>query len=106
MAKETEGKELNVEEVIKAVDFMYSNPDIGFYLVGVTKDDTIISSELNTFGHDIFRGIHVWWFTSVFVKKEYRGKGVFKGMFHEIELINKTTKYPLRLYVELENMRA
>lgn len=90
MAKETEGKELIVDEVKKGIDTIFLNPNIGFFLVGATKqEDKAISSELITFSHDIYRNTHLWWFQSVFVEKDYRGTGVFKGMFHEVEKINK-----------------
>ncbi|KAL4462363.1 hypothetical protein ABPG72_021908 [Tetrahymena utriculariae] len=107
MAKETEGKELNQQEVTNAIDTVYKNPNIGFFLVGATnQEDKAISSELITFSHDIYRASNVWWFQSVFVEKQYRGSGVFKGMFHEVEKINTDNQYPLRLYVENENTRA
>lgn len=37
MAKETEDKQLSLDNVQKAVEFMNEHPNHGFYLVGVTK---------------------------------------------------------------------
>lgn len=33
MAKETEGKELDTELVLKAVKYLNDNPDLGFFMV-------------------------------------------------------------------------
>lgn len=33
MAKETEGKELDTELVLKAVDYLNRTPDLGFFMV-------------------------------------------------------------------------
>jgi len=93
MARETEGKELNTVEVTKAVELINDNSNQGFYIVASVDHENqpsqAISSELLTFGFDIMRGTPVWWFQSVYVEPKYRGKGVFKGMFHEAEKIDE-----------------
>ncbi|KAL4481080.1 hypothetical protein ABPG72_015035 [Tetrahymena utriculariae] len=107
MAKETEGKQLILEEVKKAVDYIFYNPNAGFYLVSAfASQNKPVSSLLITNAYDIFRPSQIWWFQSVYVLNQYRGLGIFKSMFHEIEKLNKQQQYPLRLHVELENRRA
>ena len=48
----------------------------------------------------------MWWFQSVYVQLDHRGKGVFRALFHHVEQLAK--KHPdvkaLRLYVMQNNL--
>ncbi|KRW98334.1 Acyl-CoA N-acyltransferase [Pseudocohnilembus persalinus] len=110
MAKQTEGKELNQQEVLKAVDYLAKNPDYGFFLMAYDQEQQEkkqeIGSLLITYAHEVFQNQPVWWFQSVYVDEKFRGKGVFKQMFQDVEKQVSHLQYPLKLYVETENERA
>ena len=48
------------------------------------------------------------WVQSVYVNKEYRGKGVFKALYNKVkEICDSNNEYVgIRLYVEKENYTA
>ena len=49
----------------------------------------------------------MWWFQSVYVRPEYRGKGLFGHMYRQVmEMAKEKDVKELRLYVEKENVHA
>lgn len=106
MARETEAKELSPAIVTAGVTAVFADPQRGFYLVAEI-DQSIVGSLLVTYEWSDWRNVNQWYLQSVFVRAEFRSRGVFKQMFSRVvELATEKKTKHLRLYVEAENGRA
>lgn len=106
MAMETENKELAWETVFSGVKEAILDPAKGFYLLA-EADGKIIGNLMITFEWSDWRNCNLWWFQSVFLQKEFRGKGIFAKMYaHIFDLAKTEGVKELRLYVEQDNENA
>ncbi len=106
MALETENKQLDKESLLKGVRGLFENTGRGFYLVALAGGE-IVGQMMCTYEWSDWRNSDFWWIQSVFVKKEFRGSGVFKQLYKTIERLAKEAgACGLRLYVEKENSSA
>jgi predicted GNAT family acetyltransferase len=107
MAIESEGLELEYERLKKGVSAVYEDANKGVYYVAEI-DNKIVASLLTTYEWSDWRNGMVLWIQSVYVVPDYRGKGVYKAMYHFLQ--DKVMKDPgllgLRLYVEKDNVNA
>lgn len=107
MALETEHRLLDQRVLRKGVEAILADPAKGVYYVAESAG-TVVGQLMITFEWSDWRNGTFWWIQSVFVREEYRGKGVFKALFQLVEAEAK--KHPgvcgLRLYVEEKNARA
>jgi len=107
MALETEGKRLFPEVIGAGVRSLLRRPKAGFYLLAETKAQIIgvlmITKEWSDWRNGAF-----WWIQSVYVRPEFRRKGVYRRLYRHIQQMAR--KDPgvcgFRLYVERENRRA
>ena len=107
MALETEGKRLFPEVIGAGVRSLLRRPKAGFYLLAETKAQIIgvlmITKEWSDWRNGAF-----WWIQSVYVRPEFRRKGVYRRLYRHIQQLAR--KDPavcgFRLYVERENRRA
>ncbi len=107
MAKETENIKLSYEKTLKGVLAVIDNPEKGFYLVAKDDKNKIIGQLLITYEWSDWRNCNFYWLQSVYVKKEYRKKGVFKALFKAVKKIaQENNACGLRLYVANENENA
>ncbi len=106
MAMETENKTLDGGTVLNGVRAVLEDPEKGFYLVSLV-DGRVIGSLLMTFEWSDWRNTNIWYFQSVFVEPDCRGRGIFRLMYREIlaEAKIQGVKH-VRLYVETGNERA
>ena len=107
MAKETENLILNNDTVIKGVSAVFEDKSKGQYYVA-EEDGKTIASLLITYEWSDWRNKTVLWIQSVYVKPEYRGKGVYKSMYKHIKAIikNNDNYAGVRLYVDKSNVKA
>ena len=104
MAKETEEKVLLPDVVLAGVNTLLKNPSQGFYIVAEIDFKVVgclmITKEWSDWRNGVF-----WWIQSVFVKQEYRRRGIYRSMYQFIkELANdKEDVCGFRLYVEQDN---
>ena len=106
LAKETENEHLDPLIAKQGVHTLFSHPEKGFYLVA-EENDTILGQLMITFEWSDWRNKNIWWIQSVYVHKEYRGQGVFTGLYNEIQKQAKKQDIPLlRLYVHRDNKSA
>jgi predicted GNAT family acetyltransferase len=107
MAIESEGLELEYERLKKGVSAVYEDANKGVYYVAEI-DNKVVASLLTTNEWSDWRNGMVLWIQSVYVVPGYRGKGVYKAMYHFLQ--EKVMKDPgllgLRLYVEKDNINA
>jgi len=106
LAKESEQVILQKEIVEEGVISLFSHPEKGFYLVAKEKN-TVIGQLMITFEWSDWRNTDIWWIQSVYVHQDYRNKGVFSALFHDIKKRAENKKIPLlRLYVHKDNISA
>jgi ribosomal protein S18 acetylase RimI-like enzyme len=106
MALETEGKELLPDVIGAGVRSLLGNPAAGFYLLA--EQDSAVGSLMITKEWSDWRNGTFWWIQSVYVRPEFRRKGVYKSLYRHVqELASKDPAVcGFRLYVERENERA
>jgi ribosomal protein S18 acetylase RimI-like enzyme len=107
MALETEQKHLDPDTVERGVQNLLNQPDLGFYLIA-EADQEVIGSLMITSEWSDWRNGLFWWIQSVYIKPEWRRKGVFVCLYEFIR--GRARAEPgvcgLRLYVEQENTGA
>ena len=107
MAQETEGLELDSTIVTRGIKALFEDPAKGSYYVA--RDGEVISGCLMiTYEWSDWRNGTVIWIQSVYIRPEYRRKGLFKSMYRHIQEIveNDNYLYGIRLYVERDNLTA
>jgi ribosomal protein S18 acetylase RimI-like enzyme len=107
MALETEKKELLPEVIGAGVHSLLGNPASGFYVVA-DGDGRVVGSLLITKEWSDWRNGDFWWIQSVYVRPEWRRKGVYKRLYRHVQELaaNDPRVCGFRLYVERENGRA
>jgi len=107
MAMETEAKTLEDDLIRPGVETIFKSSDKGFYLVAEIGE-SIVGSLLITYEWSDWRNAWFWWIQSVYVKKSYRRKGIYRRLYNEIQNRCKNSKQTcgIRLYVEKENKIA
>ncbi len=107
MAKETEDLALDRRQLFEGVEAVFADSGKGTYYVA-TEQDEVIACLLITPEWSEWRNGTVYWIQSVYVKKEYRGQGVFKAMYAYIKdmVEHDDDLKGIRLYVEKENTKA
>lgn len=107
MAQETEDKELNAAVILAGVQALLQNPAYGFYIVTEIETEVIACLMITTEWSDWRNGLF-WWIQSVYVKPDYRRRGIYRRMYSFIkELANQEPNVcGFRLYVEQDNTRA
>tara|TARA_B100000686_G_scaffold326886_1_gene385184 strand:+ start:143 stop:634 length:492 start_codon:yes stop_codon:yes gene_type:complete len=107
MAMETENKKLDRQTVTKGVQEVFNSPSLGYYII-VKDSSGILGCLMITYEWSDWRNGLFWWIQSVYVKKEYRRKGVFRKMYkfiNERAIADKKCT-GIRLYVENNNSIA
>jgi GNAT superfamily N-acetyltransferase len=106
MAWETESMHLDLDTVTKGVNAVFSNSSLGTYWIAEVNG-TVVASLLITDEWSDWRNSNVWWFQSVYVLPEFRRQGIFRLMYEHIRSEAEKLGIPgLRLYVEINNLRA
>ena len=107
MAKETEGKELEMEIVRPGVEAVFARNDLGFYVIA-EHTGRAVGQLLITYEWSDWRNAFFWWIQSVYVSPEYRRQGVYKALhFYAAEdARQKGNVCGLRLYVDKDNTIA
>ena len=107
MARETEGKELSPEVLAAGVEALFDRPEFGFYLLAEIEK-TVAGCLMITYEWSDWRNGPFWWVQSVYVKPEYRRRGVYRRLYEEVKkrAAREGDVRGIRLYVEKENIRA
>lgn len=107
LALETEGMSLEEGVALKGVETVLSSSDRGFYLI-VEDNERMIGQCLITREWSDWRNGYFWWVQSVYVYKDWRGKGIFSSIFEKIRSMarERIDIVGLRLYVDRENASA
>ena len=109
LARETEGKELDRRVLTEGVRLGLRHPDRLRYWVATSADDgEVIGQAAVSLEWSDWRNGWIWWFQSVFVREDVRGRGVFRRLHETIRTAARDANnvVGLRLYVEEENHKA
>ena len=107
LAYETEDKKLDKDILIKGVKRILSDETKGIYHV-CEVDGKVVGQIMYTYEWSDWRNGTFLWVQSVYVHKDYRGKGIFKALYNKVkEICDSSDEYVgIRLYVERENYNA
>ena len=107
LARETEGKELDLATVTNGVTRFLHGAAAGFYIVAEIGE-RVIGCLMITHEWSDWRDGNMWWIQSVYVPATARRQGVFRALHAWV--VEQAEADPdvcgLRLYVEHENKRA
>lgn len=108
LARETESKRLDPETLARGVEAALSDPDRLRYWVAESPDGRVLGQAAITREWSDWRNGWLWWFQSVYVDADHRGRGVFAALFRHIrdEAKSRADVIGLRLYVEQDNAAA
>ena len=107
MATETEGKTLDPATIRAGVRGLFARQDLGFYIVA-EDGGRIVGQLMITYEWSDWRDGVFWWIQSVYVRPEFRGKGVYRALHAHVRAMAKAAGgvCGFRLYVEKENAAA
>ena len=103
LANETENIELNTETILSGVSKALDREDCHYFVAEF--DGEVAGQIMITYEWSDWRNGVMWWIQSVYVRPEYRNKGVFRTLFTHIEQLarNRADVKALRLYVMQDN---
>lgn len=107
MALETEARKLDESVVTNGVAAVLKDASKGFYLVAEINRQ-LVGQLMVTYEWSDWRNGVFWWIQSVFVKPEFRGRGIFRALHAYVacEARNQPGVAGLRLYVHTDNAKA
>lgn len=107
LAEETEQLRLDPARVRAGVAAVLSDPAKGLYFVAEI-DGVIAGQVMITYEWTDWRNGLIWWLQSVYVRPEWRGRGVFRALFDHLKQLARARPdvCSLRLYLHAENARA
>jgi GNAT superfamily N-acetyltransferase len=107
MALETERKVLLPEVIAAGVQHLLAHPQAGFYLLAECAGE-IAGGLMVTNEWSDWRNGNFWWVQSVYVRPEFRRRGVFRELYRHLQSLAAAdpSVCGFRLYVERENSRA
>jgi GNAT superfamily N-acetyltransferase len=107
LAKESEGKALDLSMLTAGVTAAMDDPSKGPYYLAV-DGETILGQMQITFEWSDWRNGWIWWIQGVYVRAEARRTGVFRALYEYIlgEARRAGNVIALRLYVDKDNSGA
>lgn len=107
IAMETESMELDPDTALGGAKALIKDPHKGFYLVAETKGE-IVGQLMVTNEWSDWRNQYFLWIQSVYVREDFRRKGIFSALYHHLNDLARYKKNVagLRLYVEKNNETA
>lgn len=110
LAWESEHKHLDVATLQAGVRGALARPDQARYFLAETAATEVetVGQLMITFEWSDWRNGLFWWIQSVYVRAEFRRRGVFRALYDHVERLARATPdvCGLRLYVEHENAAA
>jgi GNAT superfamily N-acetyltransferase len=107
LASESEGRDLDPDTLLSGVRMLLSDPAHGQYWIAEGAGEPVGQCLVTTEWSDWTNGRY-WWFQSVYVVPEWRGKRVFRALWDHVESAARKEGdvASLRLYVEKGNASA
>ena len=103
LANETENIELSTKTILSGVSKALDREDCHYFVAEFNGE--VAGQVMITYEWSDWRNGVMWWIQSVYVRPEYRNKGVFRALFTYIEQLarNRADVKALRLYVMQNN---
>ena len=107
LAQETEHLQLDPTRLRAGVDAVLADANKGIYWVAEAGGE-VVGQLMITFEWSDWRNGSFWWIQSVYVRADWRLRGVFKALYKHVHQQAKSRNdvCGLRLYVERDNQRA
>ncbi len=106
MAMESEGLALDSERVLRGVDAVMADQAKGRYVVA-QSDGRVVGCLMITREWSDWNCSWYWWIQSVYVAPSYRGRGIYRAMYHYVlSQAQSEGISQVRLYVDRENLAA
>jgi GNAT superfamily N-acetyltransferase len=107
LAWETEHLRLDLKTVTAGVRALIKKPARGVYFLA-ERDGQVAGQLCLTYEWSDWRNGNFWWIQSVYVREEFRGRGIFSALFRHVQALARKQKEVcgLRLYMEQDNHRA
>ena len=107
LAQETEHLKLDPARLRAGVDAVLADSAKGAYWVAEAEGE-VVGQLMITFEWSDWRNGVIWWIQSVYVRQDWRARGVFKALYKHVHRLatSRTDVSGLRLYVESDNHRA
>lgn len=107
LAEESEGKRLDPDLLARGVAAGLADDRKASYLVA-EADGTVLGQLMLTREWSDWRAGWIWWIQSVYVRQEWRRRGVLRALFQHVQALAQADAevVGLRLYVERENHAA
>lgn len=107
MALETENTVLDTARIYPGVRHLIGNSAHGQYWVA-EADNQLAGCLAVTYEWSDWRNGQFWWIQSVYVRHEFRRRGVYRGLYAQVrnECLARDDVIGLRLYVEKDNLNA
>ena len=115
LAHESEGKTLPRDVLTRGVEAALADRNrLAYWVVEVADDPAdpelrwVIGQAGITHEWSDWRAGWIWWFQSVYVHPDYRGRGIFRSLYSHVRTSAQQTAdvIGLRLYVEVSNESA
>jgi GNAT superfamily N-acetyltransferase len=109
LATETESKRLDPDVLARGVRVALSDPDrLRYWVAEETETGRVVGQAAVTREWSDWRNGWLWWFQSVYVRPDWRRRGVFRGLHRHVRDKARASGdvIGLRLYVEHMNERA
>ena len=107
LAQETEQLALDRVGLRAGVEAVLGDASRGIYWLAMA-DGEVVGQLMITFEWSDWRNGFFWWIQSVYVRQDWRGRGVFRALYEHVhrEAKSRGDVCGLRLYVEHENQPA
>ena len=107
MAMETEGRHLDADIIGAGVTAVLQDASNGRYWLAETEG-AVVGQLMVTYEWSDWRNGRFWWIQSVYVRDDFRRKGIFSALHRHVEALALASEEVcgLRLYVERQNLRA
>ena len=106
LAHISENRDIEFDQGLKGVRQVIEDRHKGFYVIAEEKD-MILGQILVTFEWSDWKAMNMWWLQSIYVKKEWRQKGILTKLLNFIyDLAARKNITNFRLYVHKNNKKA
>lgn len=107
LAWETEHLDLDPVRLRAGVEAVLADSTKGNYWVAEAGGE-VVGQLMITFEWSDWRNGVIWWIQSVYVRQDWRARGVFKALYDHVDRLAKgrSDVSGIRLYVERDNQRA
>ena len=106
MARESEGTALDYTMVYNGVTAVMNDEAKGRYIIARVGDEAVGCLMLTREWSD-WNNRWYWWVQSVYVRPEYRGRGIYRAMYDKVKaMASEQGVTQIRLYVDKTNIAA